>query len=100
MSRFDNNCLWITAGVNDGRSVPVLIGEVGRQADPGHLVLVVGLDPDAADHPAQFASVQLFHTIFLLHGLSGPRPRGPVPGAKEGAFLRAGSVLSAGTCRF
>ena len=29
MSRFDNNCLWITCGLNDRASLPVLEAEVG-----------------------------------------------------------------------
>ena len=53
MSRFDNNCLWITGGLDDRFARTVLEGVVGSDAEACHLgvadVLDAGIPDDAAE---------------------------------------------------
>ena len=61
MSRFDNNCLWITGGVHDGIAVAVLVSVIGGKGEPAHLrfpdPVVGGVSYDATE----FDSVDEFH---------------------------------------
>ena len=53
MSRFDNNCLWITRHFYDRFPRAVLVGVVGSDAEACHLgvadVLDAGIPDDAAE---------------------------------------------------
>ena len=53
MSRFDNNCLWITGDLDDRFAAAVLEGVVGSDAEACHLgvadVLDAGIPDDAAE---------------------------------------------------
>jgi len=53
MSRFDNNCLWITSGLADHFARAVLENVVGSDAEACHLgvadVLDAGIPDDAAE---------------------------------------------------
>ena len=53
MSSFDNNCLWITRGLDDRFAAAVLEGVVGGDAEACHLgvadVLDAGIPDDAAE---------------------------------------------------
>ena len=61
MSRFDNNCLWITGRFDDRLSAPVFVHIIGSDAQMCHHLPVDGLLPDEADGTAQFDAIELFH---------------------------------------
>ena len=66
MSRFDNNCLWITGGLDDRLAVAVFVGVVrrhGEMRDPAFPDLE---NVDVADIPSDFDSVELFHSCSCL----------------------------------
>ena len=66
MSRFDNNCLWITSGFDDRFAVPVLVGEVGGYREMRDARVPDLQDVDVADIPSDFDSVELFHSCSCL----------------------------------
>jgi len=57
MSRFDNNCLWITGGLNHGVAAPVLETVVCRHADAGDASVGDTRDLARADESSQLDSV-------------------------------------------
>ena len=61
MSRFDNNCLWITRGLDDRISVASLVHIVRGDGDLGHARFPHSLEPDGSDVSSDFDLVQLFH---------------------------------------
>ena len=66
MSRFDNNCLWITGGLNDRTSFPVLEAVVGRNAEVGDFRGSEFLDIDTPYGAYEFDFVQLFHDDLIV----------------------------------
>lgn len=61
MSRFDNNCLWITCGLYHRLTIAVFVGEVCRYGKMSHPRVSDLENVDVADIPPDFNSVQLFH---------------------------------------
>ena len=61
MSRFDNNCLWITGSLDDGLAVASFINIVGGHGDLGHAGIADNLEPYRSDVAPDFDSIELFH---------------------------------------
>ena len=74
MSRFDNNCLWITSGFDDRFAVPVLVGIVGGEGEVCCFRVAEFFDVDASDKSAEFDLVQKFHFRQFLRLYLGRRP--------------------------
>ena len=53
MSSFDNNCLWITGGLDDRFATAVLEGVVGGDGEACHLGVADGLDAGIPDDAAE-----------------------------------------------
>ena len=65
MSRFDNNCLWITCGVDYRLAVLRLVSVVRSNGEVGYPGVSDRVDADVPDIPTDFDSVQLFHNSSL-----------------------------------
>ena len=75
MSRFDNNCLWITGRFYDRISIPVFVHIIGCDTQMDHHPAVHVLLPDEPDGPAQFDVIELFHnSLFRLFDIDGYYP--------------------------
>lgn len=61
MSRFDNNCLWITCSLDHRFTVAVFVSEVCRHGKMSYPRVSDPENVDAADIPPDFNFVQLFH---------------------------------------
>ena len=61
MSRFDNNCLWITGRVHDGISVPVLVGIFRGDGEPAYLGVAYPVEGGGSYDAPQFDLVDEFH---------------------------------------
>ena len=57
MSRFDNNCLWITGGFDDWTATLVLVGIVGGEGEVCCFRVAEVFDVDASDKSAEFNSI-------------------------------------------
>ncbi len=66
MSRFDNNCLWITGGLYDRFPIPVFVSEIGSYGEVRHTRAPHLENVDVADIPPDFDFVQLFHNSVHL----------------------------------
>ena len=100
MSRFDNNCLWITGGFDDGISVPTFVNVIGGHSDLCHPLASIALYPDGAYIASKFNPVNLFHSFKLLGynacGASRQRQRKAKKSSKKGlhSALKAVFYLS------
>ena len=61
MSSFDNNCLWITCGVDYRLAVLRLVSVVRGNGEVGYPGVSDRVDADIPYIPTDFDSVQLFH---------------------------------------
>lgn len=61
MSRFDNNCLWITCRFDNCASVLCREAVVGCDGEVGSFGVSEVLDVNAPDDASDFDLVQLFH---------------------------------------
>ena len=68
MSRFDNNCLWITGGLDDRFPRAVLVGVVGGDGEACHLGVADVLDAGIPDDAAEGNLIELFHFVTELKG--------------------------------
>ena len=70
MSRFDNNCLWITGGLDDRFTVPVFVSEICGHREVGDPCVTDIDDVHISDVSSDLDSVQLFHNSVYFWLLS------------------------------
>ena len=73
MSRFDNNCLWITGHVHDGVVAAVLVGVFGDEGEAAYLGVADPVEGGLAHDAAEFDLVQKFHFRQFLRLYLGRR---------------------------
>lgn len=61
MSRFDNNCLWITGRVHDRRAILAFVGIRGGEGEIADQKPADDVGADVADQTDNFDFVDLFH---------------------------------------
>ena len=61
MSRFDNNCLWITGDVHDRIVFPVLVRVFGDEGETADLRFADPVEGHRSHDAAKFDLVQKFH---------------------------------------
>ena len=82
MSRFDNNCLWITGRVHDRVPFPVLVGIIGGDGEAAYLGVSHPVEGGGPDDAPEFDFVHEFHgELYLAFDLFDVGPwRAPAAG--------------------
>ena len=75
MSRFDNNCLWITGHVHDGVVPAVLVGVFGDEGEAAYLGVADPVQGGLSHDAAEFDLVQKFHCKQVYGVVLGPSTR-------------------------
>lgn len=79
MSRFDNNCLWITGHVHDGVVAAVLVGVFGDEGEAAHLGVADPVQGGLSHDAAEFDLVQKFHCKQVYRGCTWAVGPGALP---------------------
>lgn len=79
MSRFDNNCLWITGHVHDGVVAAVLVGVFGDEGEAAHLGVADPVQGGLSHDAAEFDLVQKFHCKQVYRGWTWALGPGALP---------------------